>query len=63
MADFGEDADDPRISDDSPNIQNAYHRAEEDLQEHIMAIYGNSNAESDMFRYILYIYLDRDHHH
>lgn len=49
MADFGEDADDPRISD-SPNMQNAYHKAEEDLQEHIMAIYGNSNAESDMFR-------------
>ncbi|XP_035827041.1 uncharacterized protein C10orf67, mitochondrial isoform X4 [Aplysia californica] len=35
---------------ESPNDQHAYHKAEEDLQDHILAIYGDSSANNDMFR-------------
>merc|ERR1719239_717282 len=44
------DMDDNRDIADPDNIQNAYHKAEEDLQDYILAIYGNSNADDEMFR-------------
>merc|ERR1719239_945102 len=52
MADSLEDPDmdDNRDIADPDNIQNAYHKAEEDLQDHILAIYGNSYADDEMFR-------------